>query len=133
MLNMRKWIATVLTAGCIAIGSTAFAYPDVIFHVDVKGGPMSISQTQIQLHVGESVRIIKDSTSADPGLLRLMGHGPNAFDTVNTQNIGTSPVRGTALNGFVITGKQPGSTHLKLVPDYGDWNHAVDLDITVIN
>lgn len=103
----------------------------VTYHTDGEHMPMTVSETDITIHVGEQIHIAPDATCQGAGVLRTMGTS-GSWNGIRTRTAGRTGGKGSATE-FIITGKSAGTSRFKLVPNYGDWDHAVDMMITVID
>lgn len=102
----------------------------VTYHTNGKNTPMSVSATDITIHVGQKIHIAPDATCQGAGVLRTMGSS-GSFNGIRIQAAGQTGGKGSATE-FIITGESKGVSRFRLVPNYGDWDHAVDMMITVI-
>ena len=110
----------------------ATASPNLItYHMDGEHMPMTVSATGITIHVGEKIHIAPDATCQGAGVLRMMGH-TDTFKIIHYVTAGREGGKGAATE-FIVTGVAVGTAQFKLVPNYGDWDHAVDMMITVVD
>ena len=93
--------------------------------------PKLVTYHTITIHVGEQIHIAPDATCQGAGVLRTMGTS-GSWNGIRTRTAGRTGGKGSATE-FIITGKSAGTSRFKLVPNYGDWDHAVDMMITVID
>jgi len=102
----------------------------VLYHKDQENGPMWVSQTDITFHMGQRIHIKPDATNRGTGFLRLMGSAQEP-DIIRSRKAGKPGTKGSATE-FIITAKGLGVTHCKLVPNYGDWEHAAPMTFRVV-
>lgn len=101
----------------------------ITYQISTPKGAVMVSNNDIVLHIGQSVHIMPSQDSLDPGQVRWMGSAGDNMDVVSMKAAGKKHPRGST--EAIFTGKKPGTTHIKLVPDYGDWNRAAVLTFTV--
>lgn len=101
----------------------------VTYHKEGNTGPMRVSQAEIAFHVGQKVHIKPDATSRGAGMLRLMTTRgePDVYTFEKAGKIG--PHTSTEM---ILTGKSEGVKHCQLVPNYGEWKHAVKMTFRVV-
>ena len=102
----------------------------ITYQINTPKGAVIVSNDNIVLHLGQSVHIMPSQDSLDPGQVRWMGSANDNMDVVFMKAAGKKHPHGST--EAIFTGKKLGTTHRKLVPDYGDWNRAAVLTFTVI-
>lgn len=102
----------------------------ITYQINTPKGAVIVSNDNIVLHLGQSVHIIPSQDSLDPGQVRWMGSANDNMDVVSMKAAGKKNPHGST--EAIFTGKKLGTTHRKLVPDYGDWNRAAVLTFIVI-
>lgn len=102
----------------------------ITYQISTPKGAVMVSNNDIVLHLGQSIHIMPSQDSLDPGQVRWMGSANDNMDVVSMKAAGKKHPRGSTK--AIFTGKNLGTTHIKLVPDYGDWNRAAVLTFTVI-
>lgn len=102
----------------------------ITYQINTPKGAVIVSNDNIVLHLGQSVHIMPSQDSLDPGQVRWMGSANDNMDVVSMKAAGKKHPHGST--EAIFTGKKLGTTHWKLVPDYGDWNRAAVLTFTVI-
>ena len=102
----------------------------ITYQINTPKGAVIVSNDNIVLHLGQSVHIIPSQESLDPGQVRWMGSANDNMDVVSMKAAGKKNPHGST--EAIFTGKKLGTTHRKLVPDYGDWNRAAVLTFIVI-
>lgn len=102
----------------------------ITYQINTPKGAVIVSNDNIVLHLGQSVHIMPSQDSLDPGQVRWMGSANDNMDVVSMKAAGKKNPHGST--EAIFTGKKLGTTHRKLVPDYGDWNRAAVLTFIVI-
>lgn len=102
----------------------------ITYQINTPKGAVIVSDDNIVLHLGQSVHIMPSQDSLDPGQVRWMGSANDNMDVISMKAAGKKHPHGST--EAIFTGKKLGTTHRKLVPDYGDWNRAAVLTFTVI-
>lgn len=102
-----------------------------------RNSKLQLSRNDITLHVGQQIHLCPWDNSGDAGELRLMTDGhADQMGAINPQGCLTS--KGVGKQGYkgsntemLLTANQKGNAVLTVVPNYGDWDHAVKIHIRI--
>jgi len=123
-----------------ATNSSQQANKDVIqvLYTGGKTSPLHLSKSNVQLHVGQSIHLMAGDDSGDAGELRLMtNNNRNDMGIVSPQNcvsvkgVGKAGYKGSSTEKL-ITANAPGEAVFTIVPNYGSWENAAKIYITIV-
>lgn len=109
-----------------------------VLYTGGKTSQLHLSRNNIQMHVGQRLHLMAGDDSGDAGDLRLMTSGKRDGMGIVTPTNCVS-VKGVGKQGFkgsntemLITANAPGEAVFTVVPNYGSWEKATKIYITIV-
>ncbi|MGI6487088.1 MAG: hypothetical protein GX964_01970 [Syntrophomonadaceae bacterium] len=110
------------------VGQQIYVKPDVntgdvvIHYAMSKEGPLTVSTTEVTLKVGQRLVLMRDDKMEQQERIMQFGEDEDFIDILDY------------IGNNVYTAQKPGKLNMTIVPNGGyDWDHAQEIEITVVN
>lgn len=109
-----------------------------VLYTGGKTSVLQLSKSNVQLHVGQQLHLMAGDDSGDAGDLRLMTNGKrdgmgivSPTNCVSVKGVGKKGFKGSNTE-MLITANAPGEAVFTVVPNYGSWEKATKIYITIV-